>query len=128
MGVILVRIFPGFSCIRAEYRVDDSTVIHIVLKVSKLMTEVMWDFVVLFPAIERDYINLINDSPNSGKSEKNADQNNSEYGPILGCGSSQQWRACQCNFTSCVCGNLLENISKFTYFHLYWPTRVKWNR
>ena len=30
----------------------------------------MWDFVVLFPAIERDYINLINDSPNSGKSEK----------------------------------------------------------
>ena len=54
------------------------------------MTEVMWDFVVLFPAIERDYINLINDSPNAGKSEKNADQNNSEYGPILGCGISQQ--------------------------------------
>ena len=90
MGFIPVGIFPGFSCIRAEYRVGDSTKINIVLKVSKLMIEVMWDFVVLFPATERDYINLMNDSPNAGKSEKNADQNNSEYGPILGCGSSQQ--------------------------------------
>ena len=53
------------------------------------MIEVMSDFVVLFLATERDYINLINDSPNAGKSEKNAEQNKSEYGFFLRSAYSQ---------------------------------------
>ena len=42
------------------FGVGYSTVCNIVLEVSKLMIEVMWDVTVHFPATERDYINLIN--------------------------------------------------------------------
>ena len=53
-GVILVRIFPAFFCIRTEYGE--------VLRISS-------------------YLSVF--SPNAGKWLKNADQSNSEYGLFL---------------------------------------------
>ena len=43
------------------FGVGDFTVCKIILEVSKLMIEVMWDVAVYFPATKRNHINLIND-------------------------------------------------------------------
>ena len=43
------------------FGVGDSTICNIVLKVLKLMIEVMWDVAVYFPTTETDYTNIVND-------------------------------------------------------------------
>ena len=43
------------------FGVGHSTICNIVLEVSELMIEVMWDVAVHFPTTETDYTNLVND-------------------------------------------------------------------
>ena len=63
MAIFLYRMGRGnyIHTVAELFGVGDSTICNIVLEVSKLMLEVIWDIAVHSPATDRYYINLIND-------------------------------------------------------------------